>query len=700
MTLRSRQPGARVLLVGVGLFLVCAGPRQVRAADPAPPSNRHDTFLFGHYGGIAKGEWLQNIPIEQLTCYEIDRNYGVDWAWVQGPRAMPDEPFREAIVELKDQVRIFFRLTWWRDKRFDPKYFQDGAKGPDWIDLADDPAALETVLQIIGESISSLLDECGEDALYGVTLSEEQPTSIMYNSPKRDMHWFKAHRKEACEKIIFVVNEMYRYIKERHPQIRVAHSFYPGVVLDPDKKMLYDDIVMTCFPSEGYSPERLQRKLNDWREAFPPAPNVYVLLRCDLGVADPRAEVIDRTETIFQAFLEAGYRNIGWFGLAKQSTAHDYILELAESLSPGTSLGDAANLDRYLAIETEKRAAQDEVFRRLFPYIPADIQPIARQGRTTLAEARAAYDAGEAETARRLLAEARSHYHRAVNAALNHADAYKRKLALSLAMDELIKLLVLPVDPVPELRNLTTRYNDFYPLTTFATLPEALAGVFPRLEKVNEKRRVVIGALEEKRAGVNARGELGRDLDARTAAAVDALLLEDAACIKAVARELADLYAVADPRAVLEIVWFSPYDQILNLRPRVRVSADGEVWQDVPVSGRAFTKEDAAEDTLRVPVDAVPAFVWVEPGPGGWHADIGIRGVSIVEPAGWSRLTEMVGSGGDVALVRRGETAALDVGHGTMKDFTMTEDTIIVRCRQRHQDGDYEHVIMEVAGSE
>ena len=132
------------------------------AAAEGPPSNRNDKFMFGYYGGIRKGESLQpGSGLDAVTCYQMVRNYGVDWLWMQNQSMDKEGKLRDSVLELKKQVRIILRVTWWRNPAYADKYFpkgrfkpgQDGWDyiNPDWIDLADDPEALKTALRIMDQ---------------------------------------------------------------------------------------------------------------------------------------------------------------------------------------------------------------------------------------------------------------------------------------------------------------------------------------------------------------------------------------------------------------------------------------------------------------------------------------------------------------------------------------------------------------------
>jgi hypothetical protein len=296
-------------------------------------SNKSDQFFAGWYG----------IPGRKLEPFwknsaEFLLNHGIDWIWIQdqvfsghganykSPRFLLDgsNDVAESIKLLKKRARIFLEIMWGDKLSLDYVPIQDVQKlvGKSWNDFADSPELLGILKEMISWKIDKFTEICGKDSLYSVGWMEEEP--LVSNR--------LTGKQQESQKIIYVANNLYEYIKSKYPSLRVALSFYPYAAMPVYKNAKYDDIIMDTYPGMGSD----LKKPNPWVDASERIgkENVYILL---WGVFTTREEIAWNKQ-VFQSVRDSGFKNIGWFQTAPDRSMDDYVAGIIDSESPGSYL--------------------------------------------------------------------------------------------------------------------------------------------------------------------------------------------------------------------------------------------------------------------------------------------------------------------------------------------------------------------------
>ena len=339
------MPDVLRITCGVPLFscLVIAGGAQ----RTSPPGNATNRVNPGWYG------WLGDFhDVRGYYPRSCDRAYflrhNVNWFWLGHQWAVPylesgTCKVKEAILENKERARIWYELYWWGDhshwggwgtrEGFSMGHVPpfvlakleeagirpggDDIRGKDWMAVADDPRVMASVKKTIQWQIDTILRHCGRDALYGVVLSEEEPDHGVNSTLGQErMQYYGEHRDEVLPKLIRVHNELYDFVKERYPFLKVSPGFYPHWVEPGTLKM--DAVVMDLYPPPGKEEEYIER----WGKAYGFDVEQYVLL-WGYGEEERRTECT-RFDRMVEGLLARGVKNLGVFRaeLALQDRIH------------------------------------------------------------------------------------------------------------------------------------------------------------------------------------------------------------------------------------------------------------------------------------------------------------------------------------------------------------------------------------------
>lgn len=274
--------------------------------------------------------------------------HNINWFWLGHQWAVPYLEsgtcnVKEAILENKGRARIWYELYWWGDhsrwgawgtrEGFSMGHVPafvlakleeagirpggDDITGKDWMAVADDPRAMASVKKTIRWQIDTVLRHCGPDALYGVVLSEEEPDhGVNSTLGQKGMQYYGEHRDEVLPKLIRVHNELYDFVKETYPFLKVSPGFYPHWVEPGTLKM--DAVVMDLYPPPGKEEEYIER----WGKAYGFDIEQYVLL-WGYGEED-RGTECTRFDKMVEGLLARGVRDLGVFRaeLALQDRIH------------------------------------------------------------------------------------------------------------------------------------------------------------------------------------------------------------------------------------------------------------------------------------------------------------------------------------------------------------------------------------------
>jgi hypothetical protein len=676
---------------------------------PIKTSNSSDEFLWGYYGGISSNEYLYG-PCGKIYCmmtsYEMCRNYGVDWAWIQLWRPL-DDAAQASINELKSQVRIFGEVSWFKgfedvewckDKKYpehllyDPKY---GKLGPDWIDLAEDSQALEIAKKRIDYQLDPVIAACGQDALHGVVLAEEQPTMRMAVDPKRDLLWLANNKAMASQKIIFVANALYDHVKRKYPKLKVSQGFYPGILIDEKKELRYDAVVMDCYPEKG----NVENEVNQWLKCYPPGPDIYVLL---LGEGEskknlPREGQKQFFNEVFNAFYKAGYRNLGWFAQENRSPLFDFRMEFGESRSPGTFLPVPTHLAKMLEIEKQKRAQQDRVFLDLFAYLPPDIVKKSLEGRTILAQAEIAFKAGREEEALNLLKESQRRYHEAIEQAMNLVEPLMMKLQFSGTLDKIAEMFALELPPTPALDKAAVPLRRAG--AVFNTLPFFFTNVYGVLNQIRERRDILAAKIEKQLADTLGNKELPDDYKKQTQEKTMAFINT---LYSQISREelmkSAEEVSLLGFNPLLSLAIYSPYAARANCPVAISVSDDMQKWDTVMKEKLVFTEPGQDVMTFRIPLrTSIPRYVRIDFAVNGWCGDIGVRKTAL-SYRGKDVPVSVKATEGNFEVTPANHEVILDIGNGKTKSIKMAEETTVIRCWKSLPNGHFPNMIIETKG--
>ena len=318
--------------------------------------NRSDRFLAGQFvpliNGTDRGRWFWDNPLDYLF------EHGYDWIWVHGastrnwiqgltPEKYSGPPCQEKDLEkirrLASRARILWEVHFWNE-------LPGGMKDNDWYTLSKEPEKLKKVLAVFKKEVDfaiNLFHGYGKNKLYSVVISEEEPwrcersRGIGPNSydPK------PAEFYDAC---VNVYKQIYQYLKDSYPGLRVAHGFYPMEQIV--SRIPYDDVVMDCYPQ--YPSEKvITQQVKIWKKLYKGnEENTYILL---WGAGVPLNRIAYR-DKIFADFLAAGFKNLGWFDTGRWTSRYQSILESKVDIdSPNTFqkenlVEDLQSVDRKL----------------------------------------------------------------------------------------------------------------------------------------------------------------------------------------------------------------------------------------------------------------------------------------------------------------------------------------------------------------
>jgi len=317
------------------------------AALAAEPPNAKDDFLAGWYGPLTNGsdggKWFWEDNLDYLLTH------GYDWVWVQGQstlkwaKSAPPADLAK-LRRLSGRARLLWEVFWW-----------DAAltrHDHDWLTISRDDAQLQTVIDYIDREVDAAL-ALTRGNLYAVTLSEEEPWRCPLNRG--------VDRQEFDDACVTVFNRIYRHLKAKHPELRVFHSFYPlpSIV----GRLEYDGVAMDCYPQFPL-PSAIESAVTDWKALYAGHEDEVYLLLWGIcrGNQEARQDYYDQT---FQAFRDAGFRNLGWFDTTKWTNPYQIRLERQvdlfspETFAPRTAAEAVADERRRLAVVKQAIGQED-----------------------------------------------------------------------------------------------------------------------------------------------------------------------------------------------------------------------------------------------------------------------------------------------------------------------------------------------------
>lgn len=331
------------LIICLSLVLSCAS-----SAHAADPGMRENEINGGWYG------WIGNHEVggsyDPAMNAEFLRRHHVNWYWLSHQWVVPFlvadmADVRETMIEESKRSRIWVELYWWGDhstwdgfagERNYPGLHEklaasgvipggDDLTGKDWFAIADDPRVMSSVKKTIKWQLETMFEYVGEDAIYGVLLSEEEPDHGFYVTGTGAARY---NEDPAVTKrlLVEVHNELYDYVKSLYPRLKVSPGFYPAWVEPGTLKA--DAIVMDNYPPPGFEEARFQ----SWIKAYGDIAEQYVLL-WGYGNLDRELEV-DRLHKIVNLYLDHGITNIGFF--RPEFTLRDPIFRMFDTLGVGS----------------------------------------------------------------------------------------------------------------------------------------------------------------------------------------------------------------------------------------------------------------------------------------------------------------------------------------------------------------------------
>ena len=662
---RSIPVGFRRALL-IGLFICRTGGTDVRAM----PLNSNDSFLAGAYGGINR------IGMEGDT-YSLYTNHGFDWIWLQHKLAVPQilagHGTETLIRDVGKRSRILLRVLWWGDHNtfsawqhelnsFGIKPAQYGGEnltGKDWIDLADDPELLEKAKRTIDWQIDVIESRCDKGTLYAVTLSEEEPDVGM--SFGRGMAWFAQHEMEVWPQIEKVHNALYDHVKGRYPHLKIATTFYPGALKRAKvrPKLKHDIVCIDPYPAKG----QLDETLADCREIYGVSNDVYILLwgcgslrGVDGFCLKSYREDTEWAETVFRAFREAGYRNIGWFGLNYKTNSFDRITHWIDADSPGTYASNG------LAQTVDSANRQWKEALKAISLLPPEVQRnIQIPNALPVVQPKAKPNA----TIRKNLHYTAERRYALIATSLDAAEETARVLrSLSdlatsqqfLSAYGLVKA-VAPVASEKEVQQALANCSAFYRLPEFFRLSQELLGrtrahTAALLKETGEsvsdgKRKRPEASITQAQGALTELRAAWEQLNF-TAGAEKAKLLAHAVASAGLSEGV-----------TLRIHLVNPYSYEVNAAPVIRVSDDGNHWTEA-YRGEPFHGQ--ARSVIDLPVSIPPAFVMVDNG--NWTGAFGVDAVEILRGNDLTCM-KVFESRGDVCDLRLAE--ARNDGFGRIK---------------------------------
>jgi hypothetical protein len=509
---------------------------------------------------------------------------------------------REAILEFKHSSRIWYEALWWGDSsRWSepgerhafgsgnlPRHILDALKakgiepggdnllGKSWLDLAADPALMASTVKCIAWQLDTIFEYCGKDALYGVTLSEEEPEVCLEfgGQPAGTREYFGAHRDEVQAAMTRGFNQIYDALKARYPWLKIAPGAYPQWVQPSLKR---DAVVMDLYPNPGHEEEAIRK----WVEAWGTDTEHYILL-WGYGDLDRRLEC-DRFDRVTNGLVERGFRNLGFFHpkLALEDRAYCLFARQATGTYAPYDLTRHAAAVRALTAETEAAAAKlGPLLGDRLPGRPPGLgegsEGLSREGLVAAADAWYAFREGQLDEAYAAIRRLEAYLHLGAIAGILQAEGFLPESAgpkANLAPAALLRLERLSKE--------------------FPTLPDLYAELLP-LEHSLQAAAVAMADAAGVPAGAEFAADLRERLDAHLAKAVAGLRSADCQAAFAATTALYDELrtAGADRSWRLRIVFGNRYGYPLNLRVEVAVDyGDGSL---VPV--RSDTPFESSED--------------------------------------------------------------------------------------------------------
>ncbi|MBI3920479.1 MAG: hypothetical protein HY318_03585 [Armatimonadetes bacterium] len=375
----SYQCLTMVAWTSVAILGVSAYGNPMSGAPVSRPGNSQNRISPGHYG------WLGDFH-DSGGAYPsyYDRPYfrrhNINWFWLGNQWVVPfllsdSNKVREAINEFKHSSRIWYEAFWWGDhsrwgepgetQSFGlgsiPKPVLDKLKakglrpggdnlaGKTWLDIAANPELMASVKKTIAWQLDTIFEHCGKDALYGVVLSEEEPeVCLAFGGQGAEAYeYFRANKSEVQMKMTRSFNELFDFVKDRYPWLKIAPGVYWQWV-QPNLKR--DAVVMDLYPSPGHE----ETAMNNWVEAWGSNTEHYILL-WGYGDLDRKLEC-DRFDKVTGGLRKRGFKNLGYFH--SKLALEDRIYRLFDTHGTGTyapyNLAEHSENVRYLIAETEK----------------------------------------------------------------------------------------------------------------------------------------------------------------------------------------------------------------------------------------------------------------------------------------------------------------------------------------------------------